>query len=1084
MSLNTKENIKELYIEFISKLPGMAHAIDNDGLLIGVSKVWLEKMGYLEEEVLGRSSLDFLTEESREFAVNVVCPRLFKDNRVENISYQFVTKEMATIDVLLSANSIFGPDGEYICSFAIITDISEKNRTEQALKESEDKFKYVFDHSDIGKSITYCNGELHTNAAFRKMLGYTENEIESFFWKDITHPDDVAKSQQLVDSVLSGQRESNSLIKRYIHRDGSVVWADVVTTLRRDADGEPLYLITTITDISERKLREELQKAQVKLVEYGATHTSKELLVAFLDEAEKLTRSTIGFYHFFDEKRNLLSLQTWSSNTVGQMCRVESSVSHYPIEKSGVWADCIRERKPIIHNDYKSLSHKKGVPEGHVDIVRELVVPVIRGEEVVAVLGVGNKENDYNKTDSSVVQELADLGWETVSRKLTEELLYENEKEFRSFFEHNPISSWLEDFSAVKQRFGVLRKSGVSDLDAYLVKHPEELQEFADLIVIHDVNQAALDLHKAKDKEQLLQGLDKTFTVESFAVFKEELISIWCGATHGSHDGMVKTLDGDSRYVQISYRVLPGYEETLEKVLISLVDNTSKWHAKRELLESEARYRMIFDSAQDMLFLHELDAPESPGYFIEVNKIASETLGFSQEEFYALRSSTIISESDFTTISGEQSPLQGASNMMFEKNLVTKDGRLIPVELHANLFEHQGKTLVLSIVRDITERKRLEANLLQAQKMESIGNLAGGIAHDFNNILSAIIGFTELALEAAPEGSSQKDDLDEVYTAGKRAKKLVQQILAFARQSEEEKKPIRFRDVVTEVSHLLRASTPVNIEIRLNIRSAAKVTANTTQLHQAVMNLCTNAIHSLQKNGGSLEIGLRDIHVTTDSQAPGLSVGDYTELTVTDNGPGIESGIIEKIFEPYFTTKGVGEGTGMGLAMVKGIIESYGGDITVNSTPGEETSFIIRLPVATGQKADTVSEIGQDPRGGERVLFVDDEPPIARMGSRILETLGYRVTSRTSSFEALELFKEKPEAFDLVVTDMTMPIMTGDQLAIEIRRIRNDIPIIICTGYSNALNEEGAKRIGVNAFAYKPLTKATLAKTLREVLDL
>jgi two-component system cell cycle sensor histidine kinase/response regulator CckA len=260
---------------------------------------------------------------------------------------------------------------------------------------------------------------------------------------------------------------------------------------------------------------------------------------------------------------------------------------------------------------------------------------------------------------------------------------------------------------------------------------------------------------------------------------------------------------------------------------------------------------------------------------------------------------------------------------------------------------------------------------------------------------------------------------------------------------------------------------------------------NASQLNKIVMNLCTNAIYSLQKTGGVLEIGLRNTFIANVSKlkTSELPLGEYIELTVTDNGSGIDPEIIENIFEPYFTTKGVGDGTGMGLAMVKGIIENYSGDIHVKSEVGEKTSFLIRLPVATRKRFGVTEQVESVVSGTECILFVDDEPPIARMGCRMLESLGYTVAIRTSSYKALELFKEKPDTFDLLITDMTMPSMTGEVLSTEIRKIRHDIPIILCTGYSNKMNEEGAKKIGIDAFAYKPFTKLDLAKTIREVFE-
>lgn len=378
-----------------------------------------------------------------------------------------------------------------------------------------------------------------------------------------------------------------------------------------------------------------------------------------------------------------------------------------------------------------------------------------------------------------------------------------------------------------------------------------------------------------------------------------------------------------------------------------------------------------------------------------------------------------------------------------------------------------------------------QKRIIQAEKNSAMGTLAGGIAHDFNNILSAIIGFTEMALEDAPKGSSQEDSLKEVYIAGMRAKELVEQILAFARQSSGEMKPVRMSEIIDETLKLLRPSTPSTIDIVSNIKSTTPVNGNTSQLHQVILNLCTNAVYSLQESGGVIKIELKNRFLENylDREHAMLSGGEYVELTITDNGPGIDPAIIDNIFEPYFTTKGVGEGTGIGLAMVKGIIKSYKGDIQVRSEPGN-TTFTIRLPVAADRSVEVV--VGQgDPivQGVGHILFVDDEPPIARMGCLMLEGIGYKVTTRTSSFEALELFKTKPDAFDLIITDMTMPSMTGDVFSTEIRKIRSDIPIILCTGYSQKMSEELAKHIGINAFVYKPFTKSDFAKTVRMVLD-
>lgn len=399
---------------------------------------------------------------------------------------------------------------------------------------------------------------------------------------------------------------------------------------------------------------------------------------------------------------------------------------------------------------------------------------------------------------------------------------------------------------------------------------------------------------------------------------------------------------------------------------------------------------------------------------------------------------------------------------------------------------------VVGVIQDITwervaekDKLLLEKQLMQSQKLESIGNLAGGIAHDFNNILSSILGFTELSLADVKRDSELYENLQEVYAAGNRAKELVKQILAFARQSEEEKKPIKVQTIAEEVVKFVRSTIPTFIEIRTHFTTQALVHGNATQIHQVLMNLCTNAAHAMHDGGGVLEVSLEEVTIDVSPQwyDKQLVPGKYLQITVADNGPGIENEQLEMIFDPYYTTKGVGEGTGLGLAVVKGIVEDHGGAVSVFSKPNEKTVFTIYLPT-TGyldpQKAEGVVGLST---GNEHILLIDDEPPIIKMTSRLLESLGYKITTRTSSYEALELFKAKSADFDLVITDITMPQMTGDMLATELLNVRRDIPIILCTGYSSRISDEYSEALGVKAFIYKPVIKADMARVIRQVLD-
>ena len=384
------------------------------------------------------------------------------------------------------------------------------------------------------------------------------------------------------------------------------------------------------------------------------------------------------------------------------------------------------------------------------------------------------------------------------------------------------------------------------------------------------------------------------------------------------------------------------------------------------------------------------------------------------------------------------------------------------------------------------EKQQLEEQLRHTQKMEAIGTLAGGISHDFNNILACIMGYTELAISNIYDEITHRQYLNEVLKASKRATDLVKQILTFSHQGKQERKPVQLSLLVKEVLLMMRASLPTTIEIRQNIEAGpAPIMADPVQIHQVLVNLCTNAGHAMREEGGVLEIGLADVDIDLNpaSQHHDIMQGQYQRLTISDTGCGMDSAIIEKIFIPYFTTRKLGEGTGMGLAMVHGIIKSHDGEIFVNSEPGKGTAFQIFLPTIES-KVTTEQEYFVAPLSGSgRILFVDDEKGLADIGLQMLKGLGYEVVARTSSIEALQLFRVQADKFDLVITDQTMPNMTGADMAREMMRIRPDIPVILCTGYSEIISEAKARAIGIRKFIMKPLVTAEMAIIIKEVLD-
>lgn len=380
-----------------------------------------------------------------------------------------------------------------------------------------------------------------------------------------------------------------------------------------------------------------------------------------------------------------------------------------------------------------------------------------------------------------------------------------------------------------------------------------------------------------------------------------------------------------------------------------------------------------------------------------------------------------------------------------------------------------------------------ERQLQQVMKLQAIGTLAGGIAHDFNNILFPIVGYTELTMDDVPADSQARQNLEEVLKATNRAKELVQQILTFSRQGGQERKSLKVQFLIKEALKLLRATIPSTIEIECKVNEeCGPIMGDPTQIHQVIMNLCTNAYHAMQETGGKLEVQLKEVDISYEKSVErvGMKVGRHLELTVKDSGHGMEPEVLERIFEPYYTTKEQGKGTGLGLSVIHGIIKNHGGDISVSSQPGKGTTVTVLLPVIDDIDAEIEPvETTTATQGNERILLIDDEKQIIDIEQRILERLGYKVTPKTDSEEALEEFAALPDRFDLVITDMTMPKMTGDQLARKLMAIKPDIPVILCTGYNETITEEKALAMGIDKFVMKPIVKDELANIIRTVLD-
>ena len=500
------------------------------------------------------------------------------------------------------------------------------------------------------------------------------------------------------------------------------------------------------------------------------------------------------------------------------------------------------------------------------------------------------------------------------------------------------------------------------------------------------------------------------------------------------------------------------------------------------LRESEEKYRLLVETANEAIFIAQDGGIKFP------NPKALEITGYSENEILAMPFVDLVHPDDREmVVRRHRERLKGeAPPSDYSFRIINKAGAELWVQINAAPTTWEGRPATINLIRDITEQRRLEERLRQSQKIESIGTLAGGIAHEFNNILSIILGNTELALDVVSARSPAAGHLQEIRTASMRAKEVVHRILSFARIAPAERKPVRVGAAAKESLKLLRVTIPTTIDIRSHIACDGEtILADRTEIHQVFMNLCTNAAHAMGGTPGILRVTLEPVHLDRSAamRYDGLNPGRHVRLSVTDTGRGIDPAVRGRIFDPYFTTKEIGQGLGMGLAIVYGIVKKNDGAIRIESTPGHGTTVEVLFPLMEVRIAAGAPEPGVLPMGTERILVVDDEAPLAKMITRMLEKLGYTVVSTTSSAEACRLFQIQPDRFDLVITDMAMPDMAGDQLARKVFSIRPDMPIILCTGYSDRIDEESAAALGVAAYCMKPVAAETLAQTVRKVLD-
>jgi PAS domain S-box-containing protein len=947
----------------------------------------------------------------------------------------------------------------------LLLDVTAQLAQQDSLHQSEEQYRALF--ASMQEGVIYFSAAheiLRANPAAERILGCSTAELQQRLlqgelWTPVDNEggQTIREHDPITRCFAAGLPATGAMFFLSNPKTGRDIWiAANVTPQFQDCESAPYQVILTFNDVTDRIRQRQSRHAQLFLLENTHRWTLAQLLRHTLDKVGELTGSPIGFYHFVDEAKGLLSLQMWSSATLNRHCRIGgTSGAVYPVEKGGVWLDCLRRRTTVIHNDYASLPHKRGMPEGHAEIVRELVTPIVRGNAVVAILGVGNKARDYSEEDAALAQHFADLAWDLVEQKQIGEEQRESRRKLNALISNLP---------------------GM----AFSVEGNEER-------TLHFVSDGCLELTGCSARELLappygsLAGFIHPDDRDRVRATVAQALANNC-----SHEVEYRLQAADGRERIILERGVGVAGRSSNMVMIEgfATDITEQKNASERIAESHRQLLTILDSIEAQIFVADMETHQ----VLFVNRKMKELFGEGA-----------LSEPCYRVFQQQEQPCGFCTNDQLldengEPGPVRQWERLNPVtgRWYVNYDRAVrwlgGKIVRMQVAFDNTDRKESELKLRQMQKMEAIGLLAGGVAHDFNNILSVILGYATMALDELGEsGSRVKRDVLQIQKAGLRARDLVKQILSFCHQSEEHFQPLKMQLIVKEVVKMLRSSFPSTIHIGAQISVIDNtVLADPSQIHQVLMNLCTNALHAM-KEGGELEISLQQTRLDNEPrrrELQDLPAGCYLQLSVRDTGMGIPQEIVDKIFDPFFTTKGEGEGTGLGLAVVQGIVATHRGAITVDSRPGEGTVFAVYLPEFEQQAAEESGDPQQElPRGKETVLIVDDEPAVAMVLGRMLSRLGYGAEVFTDSSKAFEAYTRDPSLFDLVITDMTMPRFTGMAIARAMLALRPDQPIIICTGYTESIDEAGAKAEGVRDFLAKPVSQAILAKAVRRALD-
>jgi two-component system, cell cycle sensor histidine kinase and response regulator CckA len=856
---------------------------------------------------------------------------------------------------------------------------------------------------------------------------------------DLVHPEDRERFRARYETKLEGGEATPEFLLRALRPNGSVRWLRLASTRLEWEDAPAVQAV--FIDVTER-VRAEEERFQSSMW------------------TEKLLETTLDGFLLADATGEIRSVnQAYCEMTGfrrGEL--IGSDIRDREAMLSPAEVDA-RIGEIMAAGNLRFETRHETAHGPPIDLEVSLTVVDAEGEPLVAAF-------------------LRDIGPQLRAHAALEE----REARYRALFQDSPVSLWDEDCSAVKERLDELAATPGVELRSYLGEHPEEVARCATLARVRAVNRATLDMFREPDAERLVERLDLTFTDQAFDVFREELLALHGGASHFEAEARFRTTEGDELLTEMVVGIAPGHEDKWDRILVSMTDLTARVHAERALRDSEKKYRHLIEGSSDPIYLLRDQR------FELVNEAFLTTFGLDRAalddpDFDLL---SIVAPESRNEVAERLEHIRKGADVppTFRFQGIRSDGKQLVLEASVSFIRDQRGVAHQGTLRDITERESLERQLRQAQKMEALGRLAGGVAHDFNNLLTAINGFTELALQSVSEESPLHADLSQVREAGRRGEQLTRQILAFSRRQILNPTSIDPNAMVRGMERLIRRVIGEDVIWRFEPGTVAPIKADPGQLDQVLLNLAVNARDAMPE-GGTLTVRTRLLAPAADGVDP-LGTGEggpFVRISVTDTGTGIPEGIRNRIFEPFFSTKEPGRGTGLGLSTVYGIVRQSRGSLSVESTLGEGTTFHIDLPVLS--EAD-VENHASSPRtdhpvesAGERILVVEDDDAVRAFVSTTLLGLGYTIMEATNGTDALEILRTADPAPDLTLTDVVMPGASGAEVARASRAA--GIPAVMMTGYlddrvqSDVLPDD-------EEILRKPFTPAGLSRHIRGAL--